>query len=139
MAELHQPHAQHGAAGENPAVHYEQSDANVAGIFAFGVGLVTVAIVIHLMVWVLFRFFDARASRPAAVEYPLGLQQENRVPPEPRLQTNPREDLRQLRADEDEILSTYGWVDRNGGFVRIPIDEAFRLTLQRGLPARQER
>jgi hypothetical protein len=28
-------------------------------------------------------------------------------------------------------------VDRNGGIVRIPIDEAMKLTLQRGLPSRQ--
>ena len=42
-----------------------------------------------------------------------------------------------LRAHEDELLDTYGWVDKNAGVVRIPIDEAMKLTLQRGLPARQ--
>jgi hypothetical protein len=60
------------------------------------------------------------------------------VPPEPRLQTNPRQDLADLRAKEDETLNSYGWVDRNAGVVRIPIDEAITLTLQRGLPARQQ-
>ena len=47
------------------------------------------------------------------------------------------QDLRDLRTAEDEQLKSYGWVDRNGGVVRIPIDEAMKLTLQRGLPARQ--
>jgi len=61
------------------------------------------------------------------------------VPPEPRLQTNPRQDLSDLRAREDQTLSSYGWVDRNAGVVRIPIDQAIKLTLERGLPARQER
>ena len=56
------------------------------------------------------------------------------MPPEPRLQTNPREDLRELRDAEQDTLTTYGWVDRNAGIVRIPIDEAITLTLQRGLP-----
>ena len=43
-------------------------------------------------------------------EYPLAVGQDERVPPEPRLQTNPREDLRELRAREDEMLnSTAGW------------------------------
>jgi hypothetical protein len=60
------------------------------------------------------------------------------VPPEPRLQEHPREDLSELRAREDEILSSYGWVDRNAGVVRIPIDAAMKLTLERGLPARAE-
>ena len=40
------------------------------------------------------------------------------------------EDLRDLRAREDEMLDSYGWVDRNAGIVRIPIDEAMRLTLR---------
>jgi len=43
-----------------------------------------------------------------------------------------------MRAREDEILTTYGWVDRNAGIVRIPIDAAMKLTLERGLPARSE-
>src|SRR5262249_13572289 len=54
----------------------------------------------------------------------------------PRLQANPRQDMRDLRESKDERLTTYGWVDRNAGVVRIPIDEAMKLTLQRGLPSR---
>ena len=71
-------------------------------------------------------------------EYPLASSQGDRLPPEPRLQTNPREDLRTLRAKEDELLGSYGWVDKNAGVVRIPIEDAMKLTVERGLPARQE-
>ena len=60
------------------------------------------------------------------------------MPPEPRLQTNPRQDLRDLRAARRRVLKSYGWVDKNAGVVRIPIDEAMKLTVERGLPARQE-
>ena len=70
------------------------------------------------------------------VEYPLAVSQGTRLPPEPRLQTNPREDLRDFRAKEDELLGSYGWVDQRGGIVRIPIGDAMKLTVQRGLPAR---
>jgi hypothetical protein len=59
-----------------------------------------------------------------------------RLPPEPRLQTEPREDLRNLRESEERTLTTYGWVDRNAGVVRIPIDRAMTLTVERGLPSR---
>jgi hypothetical protein len=41
-----------------------------------------------------------------------------------------------MRADEDERLNNYGWVDEDAGIVRIPISEAMKLTLQRGLPTR---
>ena len=54
------------------------------------------------------------------------------------MQTNPRQDLIDLRAGEDAILNTYGWVDKAGGVVRIPIDEAMKPTVERGLPARSE-
>ncbi|HEX2173209.1 MAG TPA: hypothetical protein VHL09_12280 [Dehalococcoidia bacterium] len=35
-----------------------------------------------------------------------------------------------------ESLSTYGWLNREQGTVRIPIERAIELTVQRGLPAR---
>jgi len=136
MAELHQPRLGHDPAA-NPEVHHEHSDVNITAIFGFGASLFVVAVIIHLMVYVLFRFFDAREGRPVTPEYPLAIAQENRLPPEPRLQINPRQDLADLRAREQQTLTTYGWVDRNNGVVRIPIDKAIELTLERGLPARQ--
>jgi len=59
-------------------------------------------------------------------------------PPEPRLQTNPRGDLRALRDQEDELLNGYSWADKSAGVVRIPIERAMQLTLERGLPARKD-
>jgi hypothetical protein len=38
--------------------------------------------------------------------------------------------------DERDRLSSYGWVDREAGIVRIPIDRAMDLLAERGLPAR---
>ena len=96
-------------------------------------------IVISFVVWLLFQYFEARESRKVTPEFPLAAQQENRLPPEPRLQTNPRADLADLRAQEENVLETYGWIDKNASVVRIPIEEAMKLTVQRGLPARQER
>jgi hypothetical protein len=137
MAELHMPHVDH-AGEENPAVHHEESDVNIRAIFGFGAGMIVAGIVVALAVFVLFGYLNSREGAKVAPEYPLAVTQEDRLPPEPRLQINPREDLRNLRANEDAILSGYGWVDKNAGIVRIPIDEAMKLTLQRGLPARQE-
>ena len=121
-----------------PHVHHETSDVSIASIFGFGVGLLTAAMIVHLLVFVLFRYFESREDARVPAEYPLARSQEDLVPPEPRLQTNPRQDMSDLRAKEDEWLGSYGWVDRNAGVVRIPIEVAMRLTLERGLPARQE-
>ncbi len=136
MAEVHLPHGD-AAPAEHP-IHHEQSDANVRGVFAFALGLVIAAGFIYFIVWLLFGFLAGREARRVQPEFPLAAQQQNRLPPEPRLQTNPRQDLSDLHAQEDATLTTYGWVDKNAGTVRIPIDQAMKLTVQRGLPARQE-
>jgi hypothetical protein len=135
MAELHMPHAEH-AGDDNPTVHHEESDVNIRAIFGFGAGMVAVGIVLALAVFVLFRYFAAQEKLQTTTEYPLAAGQDLQ-PPEPRLQTNPREDLRELRVKEEALLGSYGWVDKNAGIVRIPIDRAMTLTLQRGLPARR--
>jgi hypothetical protein len=120
------------------SVHHEASDVDLRGVLRFGLGLLVVGIVIHLAVWLLFLYFADRATSRTGPQYPLAKDQENRLPPEPRLQTNPRQDLRDLRASEDAILNSYGWVDKNTGTMRIPIDEAMKLAVDRGLPARTE-
>jgi hypothetical protein len=139
MAELHHPHAPHAGheATPNPEVRHEESDVDIRAVLGFGGALIVVAFLINLIVFVLFRYFDSREARRVTPQYPLAVAQGIRVPPEPRLQTNPRQDLADLRAKEAETLASYGWVDRNAGIVRIPIDEAIRLTLERGLPERQ--
>ncbi len=122
---------------ENPNVSHEATDVNIRAIFGFGGALLVLGAVVHLTVWLLFLYLS-REAVPTTRNYPLAAGQENRLPPEPRLQTNPREDMRALRAKEDELLNSYSWVDRRAGVVRIPIQEAIRLTLERGLPSRPE-
>jgi hypothetical protein len=114
----------------------EDADVNVRAILGFGAGLILVALLIYLMVWLLFLYFNGRESVRVAPEYPLAIGEATRLPPEPRLQTNPRGDLQLLRAHEDEWLTSYGWIDKQAGVVRIPIEEAIRITAQRGLPVR---
>jgi hypothetical protein len=77
------------------------------------------------------------ASNPPRV-FPLAVLQDERQPPEPRLQTNPKADLSDLRAYEKQVLEGYTWVDRNNNIVRIPVADAMRLTLQRGLASRPQ-
>lgn len=117
----------------------EEDVIDFKGVYGFGIGLAVVTIIAHiLMVW-MFKAEVAAvdASNPPRV-YPLAVLQDDRQPPEPRLQTNPRQDLADLRAAEVTVLSGYSWVDRNNQIVRIPVADAMRLTLQRGLPSRQD-
>ena len=54
-------------------------------------------------------------------------------PPAPQLQTDPQEDLRKFRAEEEARLNSYGWVDRSKGIVHIPIEQAMKETVQKGI------
>ena len=117
--------------------NHEHSDVNIRAILGFAGGLLVVAAVVHLLIYGLFGYFSRREGVAVPAEYPLAAAQGHREPPEPRLQTNPRQDLADLRAKEDEILESVDVVDQNAGVYRIPIEDAMRLTLERGLPSRQ--
>ena len=119
-------------------VHREDSDINVRAILGVGVGVIVAGIVIAAVVWSLYAYLANREATGAMSEFPLAAGQQLRLPPEPRLQTDPREDLRVLKQAEDDALKSYGWIDKNAGVVRIPIDQAMKLTLERGLPVRTE-
>jgi hypothetical protein len=124
------------APGQASVVGHETSDVNVGSVFIFAIGLFITVLVLHVVLWMLFALFARSDTSPAVRQFPLAAGQQERVPPAPRLQVNPREDLRELRSAEDAVLTSYGWVDKNNGLVRIPIDEAMKLTVQRGLPVR---
>ena len=121
----------------NPTVAHEATDADTRAITRFGIGLAFVLIICNVLIWWLFDHLAARESRLSPAVPAIVKSQAPREPPEPRLQTNPRQDLIEMRAKEDATLNTYGWVDKTGGVVRIPIGEAMKLTVERGLPARQ--
>jgi hypothetical protein len=56
------------------------------------------------------------------------------VPIEPRLQVQAPKELKTLQTAEQEILTSYAWVNKEAGIARVPVDRAMRLVLERGLP-----
>jgi hypothetical protein len=56
------------------------------------------------------------------------------MPPPPNLLTNEPLNLKNFRDHEAEVLETYAWQDKNAGVVRVPVDRAKELILERGLP-----
>jgi hypothetical protein len=57
--------------------------------------------------------------------------------PKPDLQIDDDHAQRTILYDRQNLkLNSFGWIDRSNGIVRIPIDRAMDLILQRGLPTR---
>jgi hypothetical protein len=86
--------------------------------------------------WFMFALFVDLRERSGPAEFPLASEQGPRLPSGPRLQPKPANEIYDFHRQETAVLDGYSWVDKNAGTVRIPISEAMRLTLERGLPAR---
>jgi len=129
--------------GQSESQAYETRDVKIRPLAVFLAGLTIVGIFVYLVIFVLLRLFSGEAARqdaqlaPSSVSRPAPAPGDERLPPEPRIQANPAGDMKALREQEDAVLGTYGWVDRQAGVARIPIDVAMRQVLDEGLPVRQ--
>lgn len=121
----------------NPEVSFERKDVNVFQITAFGIGLLIACIVVVFAMWAMFDFLYSRESAKNADNPNAAMMgQRQALPPEPRLQAEPKVELKDLRSDEDAILNSYAWIDPNKGIVRIPIGQALDIVAQKGLPSK---
>jgi len=124
---------------ENVAVErserYERRDANVGTLiqFAFWMAVVLAATLIA-MKWT----FDylKKVEPLGATSSPLVQQGARELPPSPRLQTQPHQELVDYCAAQQEAVNSYGWVNQESGVVHVPVDRAMDLVLARGLPTR---
>ncbi len=115
----------------NSGIGHEERDANIRAVAWFVVALIITLVVVMLLVRWLFSAFPQPQAEFAA---PATTAEASELPPEPRLQVNAPEDLAKMRREEDAILDSYGWVDKQNGIVRIPVSRAMELIAQRGLP-----
>lgn len=118
-----------------PAGH-ETRDAGIRPIAGAGAFLAVSIAIVGLLVYGAFQYLamhpvnDGRANPMSASDV--------QPPAAPRIEEHPAMGLEQLRAQEDRTLSTYGWVNKQAGVVRIPVERAMELQLERGFPTRKE-
>jgi hypothetical protein len=121
-----------------PPLNHELSDADPAPILKFLAFLVAASIVIALLLVPFYNYLDRREAAEKTARHPMSLMGVERpLPPPPRLQTYPFQDIKALRQHDQPLVGSYEWVDRNAGTVRIPVDRAMDLLAQRGLRYRK--
>jgi hypothetical protein len=116
-----------------PTEPIEGDGVSYRGIVWFAVILAATTIFCQLLVWGMFEFMDYREVNAEQPRSPLATPT-GALPPGPVLLTNEPANLDAFQRREDLKLSTYGWTDEAAGVVRIPIDRAKALLLERGLP-----
>jgi hypothetical protein len=113
----------------NNGAGHEHTDADVGALAKFGIGLAALTAVVFVLMLLMLGFLRERKTAAQAPPHPLAEREQ--TPPQPRLQIVPELDLEKLRAREDSLLNSYGWMVKEAGVVRIPIDSAMAL-LARG-------
>ena len=122
---------------DNVEVVHEESDVNVSAIIRYGIGLLVIAVLLHVFLWWLQSTYTRRNERAQTQVYPLAAGQQDRLPPSPRFQQNPQQELQDLRAQQQALLEGYGWVSKETGVARIPIEDAMKMVVERGVPVRE--
>ena len=136
----------------NEEVTHEASDINVRAVLTFALLLTISTFVVAFGLRYLFKFFnqqEAKSPRPG----PMALKQDERLPPEPRLQSAPgfqvklengqtvplgksapQSEYRILRQQWEENLKT-GLKNHSGEVVGMPIEAAIDKVVSEGLPS----
>ena len=115
---------------DDPRFGHETTDVNVWAVGKFAIALVVMCVFSLVLLWGLLRYFQSEeVTRMAPTVEPTKLF------PQPQLQKTPVPDLRAIRAEEDKVLDSYGWVDQKQGIVRIPVALAIDVLAKRGLPS----
>ena len=140
----------------NPDVMHEESDVSIRGVGTF-VGLLFLGLfVVSGLMYVMFNLLDAYAKSNETPPAPMARRPEERLPPPgvPRLQGAPdhrslddphiifekKEPTLEWEALKDKYkydLENYHDPDPGTGMMRIPIADAKKRLLEKGLPVRQ--
>jgi hypothetical protein len=120
-----------GYEGRSPG--HEEKDVDVVSLFTIVILLFLSCVIIFLVVSGMMLYFKAHEPAKTSGQANLPVTRAGEFP-KPRLEVKGSADLAKLRAAEEADLNYYGWVDRSAGTVRIPIDHAMQLLLERGLP-----
>jgi len=133
---------------------YEASDVGVTGIVVFVVALTIFVVVGGVLCYGIGKVINAHMNKEDGPNSKwtktVDVRQLGNLPSNPELQDKmaeitqsfptPRvqyddgnQDVADLHAREDLLLSNYTWVDQSKGTVRIPIERAMELIAQRGL------
>jgi hypothetical protein len=134
---------------QNPDVSHEASDVDVGTIVKFVVGLFFLTVITFVLMKLLYNVLEDRATAADPKPRPMAMSEQERLPPEPRLQAapgfgvnlgegkfinlqlrEPQAEYNELRKVWDDVLE--GKPDPRTGKTSMPMEEAKKKIVEDG-------
>jgi hypothetical protein len=109
---------------ELTAFRHEPIETNVRAVWRTGAAITAVVLATFALILGMMKWLEP-AQRSAALD--------NQAMTD--LNWAKQNPLQQLRAEEQKMLDSYEWVDRNRAIARIPVSRAIEISSENGLPA----
>ncbi len=148
---------------KNVDVTHEASDVSVSALLKFVGALTVMTVVVSVLMWGLFRFFQKQEDQKEPKAGPMAMTKEERLPPEPRLQSapgfgvkkedgdwvnlqtrEPEAEYRVLREQWEQRLNCKAETNSHNELQApssagcVPIDQAIQKLVETGLPSRTQ-
>jgi hypothetical protein len=135
---------------QNPDVSHEASDVHVGSIVKFVAGLFVLTVITFVLMKLLYNVLETRAANADPPARPMAMSEQERLPPEPRLQAAPgfgvnlgegkemiNLQLREPQAEYNELHKIWkdaleGKPDPRTGKISMPIEEAMKKVVEDG-------
>ena len=114
--------------------HYD-AELDLKSIIGFGVALLVVTLIVLALMWAMGIAFKEAEQAKDHPPSPMAEALIDPIPPGPRLQPAPPRDMDELRAQDRQILATYGIASPVSSVAHIPIDRAKAILVEKGLRA----
>jgi hypothetical protein len=141
MSNEHHNHGQtNGERPQHADVSFEATDVRSSPIFKFlaYLGITTIAsFILSIGIYKGLKSYWTNSYEAPAPMRDAG----PRFPPEPRMQgmpghlTDPQHDMREKVEADTKANNELGWVDKNAGIAQIPVKDAMKLIVEKGMPA----
>lgn len=116
-------------AGNAPDPGHEVTDVPARPLAQVAIAIAVLVVGSFLAMFILFRIFNY--YQPLFDDPPHSLAAARQETTGPRIQIDPPRQKFDLRETEEQILSTYGWVNKDVGLARIPVDRAMELLAEK--------
>jgi hypothetical protein len=139
--EHHKSVGEEGRVPQHEDVSYEPRDVSSSPILKFLAYLGIAIVLSYFLTLGIYRGLTNQWNSKYVPPPPSRGDAAPTMPPEPRLQgmpghlSDPQFDLREKVKEDSAANKKFGWVDESNGIAQIPVRDAMKLIVEKGLPA----